>query len=258
MQAGISASEREGADSIVVSGGYEDDEDLGTVIIYTGAGGNDPQTKKQIADQVLRRGNLGLARSCDEGLPVRVVRGSGGDPEHSPPTGFRYDGLFRVERYWEETGRSGFKIWRFRLVKEEVDSLGDEDVSESGEPARRVESTVQRLVRNTAVTRWVKDLYDHRCQVCGVRVLTLSGPYAEGAHIKALGRPHSGPDAKSNVLCLCPTDHVRFDGGGIVVDDELNVIDQSSGEVVGPLHVHPKHQLEMEMLRYHREQFERD
>jgi integrase len=40
--AGISGGEREGADSIVVSGGYEDDEDYGDVIVYTGAGGNDP------------------------------------------------------------------------------------------------------------------------------------------------------------------------------------------------------------------------
>jgi putative restriction endonuclease len=32
--AGISGAEREGADSIVVSGGYEDDEDCGNTIIW--------------------------------------------------------------------------------------------------------------------------------------------------------------------------------------------------------------------------------
>ena len=42
--AGISGAERDGADSIVVSGGYEDDEDYGNVIVYTGAGGNDPSS----------------------------------------------------------------------------------------------------------------------------------------------------------------------------------------------------------------------
>jgi putative restriction endonuclease len=36
---GISGTDREGADSVVVSGGYEDDEDHGTEIIYTGTGG---------------------------------------------------------------------------------------------------------------------------------------------------------------------------------------------------------------------------
>jgi putative restriction endonuclease len=37
--AGISGGAKEGADSIVLSGGYADDEDFGDVIIYTGAGG---------------------------------------------------------------------------------------------------------------------------------------------------------------------------------------------------------------------------
>jgi putative restriction endonuclease len=37
--AGISGSEKEGADSIVLSGGYEDDEDRGDEIVYTGHGG---------------------------------------------------------------------------------------------------------------------------------------------------------------------------------------------------------------------------
>ncbi len=41
-QAGISGSASEGADSIVLSGGYEDDEDHGDVIVYTGYGGRDP------------------------------------------------------------------------------------------------------------------------------------------------------------------------------------------------------------------------
>lgn len=42
IQAGISGSAQEGADSIVLSGGYEDDLDEGSWIVYTGHGGNDP------------------------------------------------------------------------------------------------------------------------------------------------------------------------------------------------------------------------
>jgi putative restriction endonuclease len=37
-RAGISGAAEEGADSIVLSGGYEDDRDDGDVIIYTGHG----------------------------------------------------------------------------------------------------------------------------------------------------------------------------------------------------------------------------
>jgi putative restriction endonuclease len=62
-QAGISGSGLEGADSIVLSGGYEDDSDDGDVITYTGHGGNSPATGKQVADQELKAGNLALART---------------------------------------------------------------------------------------------------------------------------------------------------------------------------------------------------
>ena len=50
--AGIWGSAKEGAGSIVMSGGFEDDEDYGDLIIYTGHGGQDAATKKQIADRV--------------------------------------------------------------------------------------------------------------------------------------------------------------------------------------------------------------
>src|SRR5579862_4204440 len=68
-QAGISGSQNEGAESIVVSGGYEDDEDLGHLIIYTGHGGRDA-TGKQVADQAFERGNKALARNKVLSLPV--------------------------------------------------------------------------------------------------------------------------------------------------------------------------------------------
>jgi len=35
LEHGISGAQKEGADSIVVSGGYEDDEDYGSLIVYT-------------------------------------------------------------------------------------------------------------------------------------------------------------------------------------------------------------------------------
>ncbi|MBC7892196.1 MAG: YDG/SRA domain-containing protein, partial [Sphingobacteriaceae bacterium] len=64
LQAGISGSGAEGADSIVLSGKYEDDEDHGDVIIYTGHGGRELTTGQQVADQVLAKGNLALAFNC--------------------------------------------------------------------------------------------------------------------------------------------------------------------------------------------------
>jgi putative restriction endonuclease len=62
--------------SIVLSGGYVDDEDLGDVIIYTGEGGRDPNTGRQVADQQLTLGNKALAENHLNGIPIRVHRGS--------------------------------------------------------------------------------------------------------------------------------------------------------------------------------------
>jgi putative restriction endonuclease len=59
-RAGISGSQNEGADSIVISGGYEDDQDFGNEVIYTGHGGKEPGGPRQIADQTLTWGNLAL------------------------------------------------------------------------------------------------------------------------------------------------------------------------------------------------------
>ena len=50
-QAGITGTKETGAESIVVSGGYEDDEDHGNVIIYTGHGGQGQNSRVQTADQ---------------------------------------------------------------------------------------------------------------------------------------------------------------------------------------------------------------
>jgi putative restriction endonuclease len=97
--AGISGSAEDGADSIVVSGGYEDDEDDGDEIVYTGHGGRDPNTGQQIADQQFERGNAALARSKVLGLPVRVVRGADLGSSYAPEHGYRYDGLYTVEEF---------------------------------------------------------------------------------------------------------------------------------------------------------------
>jgi putative restriction endonuclease len=48
---GISGNRTSGANCIALNKGYVDDEDHGEWILYTGAGGNDSSTRKQIADQ---------------------------------------------------------------------------------------------------------------------------------------------------------------------------------------------------------------
>ena len=117
LRRGISGSQAEGCDSIVVCTGYEDDVDEWDVITYTGEGGRDHSTRKQVLDQELTRGNQALVLSYERDLPIRVSRGPMPGSSYAPERGYRYDGLYRVARWWTETGRSGHLIYRFRLER---------------------------------------------------------------------------------------------------------------------------------------------
>jgi putative restriction endonuclease len=254
--AGIDGNGSLGTAAIVLSGGYEDDKDLGDEIIYTGAGGNDANSGKQVADQTwTNRGNAGLLKSMNEGLPVRVIRGHKHKSRFSPNTGYTYAGLYSVADAWQETGKSGFKICRFRLVyagdnterksAEEVELDLDHDVREK----KRVKGTVLRIVRDTKLARDIKALYNHKCQVCDVAIPTKNGFYSEGAHIKPLGKPHNGDDSLANLICLCPNHHVMFDKGSFAISDNYDLL----GAETGQLKVHAKHKIEKDNLGYHRE-----
>ena len=253
-QAGISGSQNEGADSIVVSGGYEDDEDYGNIILYTGHGGRDIESGKQVTDQELVRGNLALALNCKNGLPVRVIRGAHKGSEFAPDEGYRYDGLFRVEEYWKEKGRRGFNVWRYRLRKideaVESESMILREEPEEYKKTTRIETNIQRIVRDTKLSKKVKELYSYRCQVCDLTIETNSGNYAEAAHVKPLGAPHNGPDSLDNLICLCPNHHVMFDFGGFTILDDYQLLGLPC-----KLKVHPKHRLNLEFLKYHLEHF---
>ncbi|MCB5910141.1 caspase, EACC1-associated type [Streptomyces pinistramenti] len=270
LQAGICGTRKTGAESIVISGGYKDDEDHGDVIIYTGHGGQD-QAGNQVSDQSLDdSGNAALVTSCLEGLPVRVIRGWQSTSVYAPSKGYRYDGLYRVTSYGSKSSLDGFLIWQFRLEAcegtplpktQQQDSLGDltehavkrtnaRQKSDGNDKFERVITTVQRIVRSNSMHRQVKEWHDNRCQICSVRIEVPGGSYSEGAHIQALESPHNGPDAAGNVLCLCPNCHVMLDSGAIVLNDDLSVI--RAGQEVGILNTHPQHIIDLECVKQHR------
>jgi putative restriction endonuclease len=241
--------------SIVLSGGYKDDEDLGDVIVYTGEGGRDATKRRQIADQQLVKGNKALAENHLNGIPVRVQRGRAHVPDMPDGFRYRYDGLYHVARYWQEPGRDGFKIWRFRIERTLVAEDGDTVLNEStgnevprgNETPSRRESKITRVVRSNAVGDWVKRLHDFTCQICGTRLETPAGAYAETCHIRPIGRPHNGPDVAENVLCLCPNCHVLFDELSVWVND-----DRSLGGGAGLLRTNSQHPISTDVLQYHR------
>ena len=58
-----------------------------------------------------------MALNCENGKPVRVIRGFKLDSPYAPASGYRYDGLYDVKKYWSETGLGGFLVWKFALVR---------------------------------------------------------------------------------------------------------------------------------------------
>ncbi|XP_071730842.1 histone-lysine N-methyltransferase, H3 lysine-9 specific SUVH6-like [Rutidosis leptorrhynchoides] len=103
--------------SIVASGGYDNEVDKPDCLVYSGAGG---VTKdKTFFDQTLERGNLALKNSMDLKIPVRVIRGykASSDLKSKIMTTYIYDGLYTVDRYWQEPGPNGNLVYKFELKR---------------------------------------------------------------------------------------------------------------------------------------------
>ncbi|KAM5237840.1 LOW QUALITY PROTEIN: E3 ubiquitin-protein ligase UHRF1 [Ctenodactylus gundi] len=140
--AGIHGRSNDGAYSLVLAGGYEDDADHGNYFTYTGSGGRDlsgnKRTAEQSCDQKLTNTNRALALNCyapfddkkgneakdwRSGKPVRVVRNmkGGKHSKYAPAEGNRYDGIYKVVKYWPEKGKSGFLVWRYLLRRDDTE-----------------------------------------------------------------------------------------------------------------------------------------
>ncbi|KAK4488729.1 hypothetical protein RD792_004509 [Penstemon davidsonii] len=121
--AGICGQSEHGAQSVALSGGYEDDEDHGEWFLYTGSGGRDLSgnkrtNKKQSSDQTFFKFNEALRVSCRHGYPVRVVRSHKEKrSSYAPQEGVRYDGVYRIEKCWRKKGIQGFKVCRYLFVR---------------------------------------------------------------------------------------------------------------------------------------------
>ena len=256
LQGGIDGNPSEGAAAIVLSGGYVDDVDYGHEILYTGAGGQNDK-KIQVSDQSWNHpGNAALLKSMNLGIPIRVIRGYKHKSDYSPKTGYIYAGLYSLIEAFEDIGKNGFKICRFKLIYSGIDNyilpgfnnlLLDKESLYNQNLPQRGQLTILRIIRDTKIGRFIKKLYDFKCQVCSTSLIVKDGFYAEGAHIRPLGFPHNGKDNLGNILCLCPNHHIMFDRGSFSIKSNYNLV----GKIEGKLFVHHEHNLDFNNLEYH-------
>lgn len=114
---------------MVLSKGLKEDKDKGYQFVFSGSGGKLKvscgrlSVKHMTHDQVLTNHNKAIAITCNapfdekrgatahnwrKSRPIRVCRSSlraETHPEYAPDEGIRYDGLYKVVKYWPHKGR---------------------------------------------------------------------------------------------------------------------------------------------------------
>lgn len=108
----------------------------------------------------------------------------------------------------EGLGRGIWGLWS-NLDKEKANDLS--------EPKNNRNSIIiNRIIRDTKITKYLKNLHKDTCQLCGKRLkVAYNKYYSEAHHIQPLGEPHNGADIPENIIILCPECHVLFDYGYI-------------------------------------------
>lgn len=124
----------------------------------------------------------------------------------------------------------------------------------SGGKVARIQTTIDRIVRDTSLVKKMKQKYNNQCQICGKSIsLSKEKYYSEGHHLKKLGGIHQGPDIESNIIILCPNHHVEFDYGAIAIDVHSQKIIHTDPH--NPFHnkelAYKREDLNKEFLTYH-------
>jgi putative restriction endonuclease len=84
------------------------------------------------------------------------------------------------------------------------------------------EQLVRRPFRDLAFRRHVREAYDSRCAISGLRLVNGGGrPEVQAAHIRPVAA--EGPDSVRNGVALTSTIHWLFDRGLITIDDGYRV-----------------------------------
>lgn len=72
--------------------------------------------------------------------------------------------------------------------------------------------SIDRLIRDTRISRELKNYYNNRCQLCGNQLRSANGQFmSEAHHIQPYNRTHKGDDTFRNLVILCPNCHAQFD-----------------------------------------------
>lgn len=178
------------------------------------------------------------------------------DDELSGSVGTKSCGLADIDYRFSDLARWGTIVssrrnyWQLASPKPPPITEFVQPPSDIAVPPDRIETHVQRIVRDTNAAKSLKALYDYKCQVCGLRIEPASGSfYIEVHHVRPLGDGHKGLDTHSNMLVLCPNHHAMFDFGiPRFITGESIMIGATSHNLTC------KHNLAVDVIAYHNEE----
>jgi hypothetical protein len=108
------------------------------------------------------------------------------------------------------------------------------DIGYEEYPPNKITTTITRHIRDTVLSKKVKEERNYQCQICGTTLSIKGKGYAETHHVRALGR--DGVDKEDNMLVLCPNCHVLFEYGEIAISPEdCKSVINHVGKVIGIL-----------------------
>ncbi len=98
-----------------------------------------------------------------------------------------------------------------------------EEIEEYQRPI--LEQIVSRPFRDATFTKKVRQAYNLRCAVSGLKLINgLGHVEIEAAHIRPVGNNHNGPDSVRNGIALSRTMHWMFDRGVISLSNDYDIM----------------------------------
>jgi len=118
-------------------------------------------------------------------------------------------------------------LLQLKLIEQGITNKASTDYSQTLLKSKEVQppfyTSQKPKVRDQGFRKAIVKLYNHRCALCGIRMLTPEGhTVIDAAHIKPWSESHN--DHPTNGLALCKLCHWSFDEGFMAVGKSYNVM----------------------------------
>lgn len=111
------------------------------------------------------------------------------------------------------------------IIGQPFGGFAEGDLEETDEHRPILERIQRRRFRDRAFSRRVRQAYEDRCSLTGLRMINGGGrAEVEAAHIRPVGDGHNGPDSVWNGIALSRTAHWMFDRGLVSLEDDFEIV----------------------------------